>query len=370
MKYTLYQITKYFLILLVLFTFIVYLGKTQKLPKFLPDDVRNYIVDFSDYVLSYDTVKVIYKPIEVTIEFLADDGYTYRYTVLPQSVLDRFNNEIESMNNSLNLFLNNPLFETWILPNLVSSGAIVKESFRNYFPEDFYLGFVIYSSKGIEIFSFGVSKGENFRNVIYGEGLSFYDKYMLVIRKLSKDVDFIDGFFVLVVDKNKFFDYVLDHNSRNSFEIVYVVERGKIVYSSKEVPEEYLLENITSDSISIWGSSYRQRVLQYGNMELGFVFSNPSWVRWIYVILKVLLFIGVLVGLFFINKAIVSKLKASEEIKRKLILDLKNSVKRKQDLSINNFLVKATDDNLKFFEKFVEEDVKNTKSSRKISIFR
>lgn len=369
MKYTLYQITKYFLILIVIFVLVIYLGKTQKLPKFLPDDVRNSIVDFSDYVLSYETFRVVYSPIERGIEFLADDGYSYKYRVLPQSIIDRLNNEVESMNNSLNLFLNNPLFETWILPNLVSSSAIIKDTFKNYFSEDFYLGFVIYSSKMIDVFSLGVPREENFRGVVYDNGISFYGKNMVFVRRLSKDIDFLDGFFVLVIDKEKFFDYILNHD-KNSFEIVYIVHKDRVVYSTKNVPEEYLLKSLHLDVISILGGSYKQKVLTYNNVKIGFVFPNPTWVRWIYIVLKILVLLGFLVGLFFINRSIVMKLKKSEEIKRKLISDLKNSIGSKSDLSFNNLLVKTTEENLKFFDKFVEQDIKTTKTTKKMSIFR
>ncbi|MEN2998114.1 MAG: hypothetical protein ABDH28_03655, partial [Brevinematia bacterium] len=282
--------------------------------------------------------------------------------------------EMASVENSVNLFLNNPLFETWIIPSLIASDGVLKEAFRNYFPEDFYLGFLIYSSKMIDVFSLGVPRSESIKYVLNSQNkIKFYNGYLLKVRKLTKDMDFIDGFFVLVIDKDKFFNYLLG-DDKNSFELIYAVQGNEVVYSSREVPKDYLKLNISADSISIWGNTFRQSVIPYEDINVGFVIPKPSWVRWLYIFVKILLLAGFFVGFFYINSAIKRKLRYAEDMKQKIIKDLKKSFSGTSlpasDVSISNMLVKATEKNLKFFEAFVEQDVKSLKETKKLSIFR
>lgn len=341
---------------------------------FIPDDIRNALVDFSDYILSYETVKSIYLPIESVVDFLADDGYTYKYNMLPKSIVDRLDNEINSIDNTINLFLNNPLFETWIIPNLTSSDGILKETFKNYFSEEFYEGFSIYSSKMIEIFSLGIPKDENIKFSINSQKkISFFGDYLIIIRKLTKDLDFIDGYFVLTIDKNKFFNYILNDN-KDDFELVYVVLGNSIIFTSKDVSISYLQQNLESEYLSLWGSSFKQITTSYEDIKVYFVLPNPSWVRWIFVIIKIIVLAGVFVFLFYINKMIKKKLKQAEDTKTKVIKELKKSFNTNSlpssDTAINNILVKTTEENLKFFENFVQQDIKSLKQTKKTSIFR
>ncbi len=376
MKYVIYQVVKYFIVFIFAFVLIVYLAKTDRIPRFIPDDIRNGLVDFSDYVLSYEYFRVVYSPIESVIDFLADDGYVYAYNTVPKIVVERLDNEIKSAENIINLFLNNPLFETWIVPNIVSSDGILKETFKNYFSEDFYTGFVILSSKFVDVFSLNFPKDENIRYLLNSSGkLKFYSNYVLVIRKLSRDLDFIEGFFVLVLDKKKFFDRIFD-GEKSIFEIIYIVQGNNVVYSSKDVPYEYLRDQHYSDFVQLFGDTFKQSVVDYGNMKICFVLSKPSWVRWIYVFVKLLLFGGIIVLLFFINRSIKMRLKQSRDIRYKFVKELKSLISDKtisnSSAGISNLLVKTTEDNLKFFENFVEQDVKSMKDikKRRTSIFR
>ncbi|MFN4244773.1 MAG: hypothetical protein ACK4F9_01310 [Brevinematia bacterium] len=374
-KYRIYQLLKYSLMFIGTVILIVYLAKTDRLPKFIPDDVRNSLVDFSDYLLSYDYIRSIYSPIESTIDFLADDGYSYKYNVVPRMVLERFDNELKSIDNTINLFLNNPLFETWIVPNLISSDGILEEVFRNYFPENLYVGFFILSSKFVNIFSLGLPKDENIKYFLNSSAkFKFYRDYFLVVRKLSRDLDFLEGFFVLVIDKNKFLNYVLN-SEKSGFELVYIVQGNDVVYVSGDVSKEYLRDQYNSDVISILGNTFKQSVIDYQDFKICFVLPNPSWIRWVYIVLKLLLLAGVIVLLFYINRLIKLKIKQTRDIKHQLIKELKGVVSGKQVLgggqSFSNLLVRTTEDSLKFFENFVEQDIKSTKYKRsKTSIFR
>lgn len=375
MKYVLYQVGKYILITLTLVIVVIYLAKTDRLPMFLPDNVRNTLIDFSDYLLSYQTLRVVYSPFQSALDFIADDGYSYKYSVLPKTIVDRIHSEFSSIENSINLFLNNPLFETWIIPNTFPS-EVLKETFKNYFYEDFYSGFSIYSSKFIEIFSLGVStSNEDFRKFLLStDTVEYYKGYLLKVRKLSKYLDFIDGFLVIYIDKDKFFDHILG-SSKDDFALFYISLNKDIVYSSVGVPKEYLLDNMNSGYISLFGRTLSQKVLKYGSFDIGFVIPEPSWTRWIYVSLKILVLIGVIIILFYINRSIVLRLKKSSELKQKMIEEMKKIIKdrplQRSDMVISNLLVKTTEENLKFFESLVENDIKSSKElKKKISFFR
>lgn len=374
MKYRVYQIVKYSTFAILLTILVIYFAKTDRLPRFLPDDLRNTLVDASDYILSYEAIKTIYTPLESALDFLADDGYTHKYRVLPRSIVDRLDKEINAIENSINLFLNNPLFETWIVPNLVLSDGILEETFKNYFPEEFHLGFQIYSSKLIEIFSLNVPKDETIKHSLNSTSkIKLPKNYFLKVRKLSKDLDFIEGFFVLVMDKNRFFDFVLGNDKRN-FELIYIVQGNEIVYSSKSIPNEHLRQSISSETISIFGKTFRQKTVPYEDIKISFVIPNPTWVRWLNIGLKILILSGIVVLLFYANKLIKNKLKQAEDIKQKIIKELKRSISSsstpKSDVALYNMLVKTTEENLKFFESFVKHDIDSTKKTKKVSIFR
>ncbi|MCX8029736.1 MAG: hypothetical protein N2712_07075 [Brevinematales bacterium] len=367
MKYTLYQVAKYTFVFFVLFIFFIYLSKTDRLPRFIPDDVRNTLIDFSDYLLSYDTFSVVFSVFQSFFDFLADDGYSYKYSLLPKAIVDRLSSEFDAINNSINLFLNNPLFETWIIPNTFPQG-ILKETFRNYFSEDFYTGFSIYSSKFIQIFSLGVPESDDVKQFLVSfDGFSFHKDYILKYRKLSRDLDLIDGYFVLYIDKKKFFDYVLG-DSKREFEMVYFYYGGNIVYLSRDVSIDYVLRNIDSQKIELFGNIFAQRTFKYDGMIIGFVIPNPSWTRFLYVGFKILVFLAFLFILFRINISIRDKLKRERDIRYRMIKDLKkavSSLSKPSDMAISNLLVKATEENLKYFEALVENDKKTESISKK-----
>lgn len=375
MKYVVYQASKYILITIILIAVIMYLAKTDRLPMFLPDSVRNTLIDLSDYLLSHQTLRAVYSPFHSALDFIADDGYSYKYSVLPKTIVDRLRSEFSSIENSINLFLNNPLFETWIIPNTFPT-EILEETFKNYFYEDFYSGFSIYSSKFIEIFSLGIStSNEDFRKFLLStDTVKHYKDYILKVRKLSKYLDFIDGFLVVYIDKNKFFEHILA-SSKDDFALFYVSLNNDILYSSTSVPKEYLLENMGSEYISLFGKTLRQKVLKYESLDIGFVIPEPSWTRWIYVSLKVSILIGIIAVLFYVNRNIVLRLKKSSELKKKMIDEIKKIIKdqplKRSDMAISNLLVKTTEENLKFFESLVENDVKTFKElKKKVSFFR
>ncbi|MGB9621337.1 MAG: hypothetical protein ACP5PT_01440 [Brevinematia bacterium] len=371
MGYKIYQLLKYFLISVIVFLGVLYMAKTDRLPKFIPDDIRNSLVDFSDSVLSYDMFKVVYKPFSDVVDFLADDGYTYKYEELPKVLVDRINSELNVVDNNINLLLNNPLFETWIVTSLVSGSQILKEVFTNYFNENFYVGFGVYNSKLYKIFSYSTPELKN-PGVLLNGNISFYDNYLLRIKKLSKEVDFIEGYFVVFIDAKKFFDYVFD-SEKDNFEIIFLYSGGKVYYSTRQYDYNYISSIIGIPEVNIGGKSFFQKQLSFSNINIGFVYPKPSAIRWVFIGVKLIILGVILYFLIILNNLIKSKLAYSQERKKMIIKSLRNGVRMlpfKSDEEIHNTLVKATEKNLRYFEEFVKTDISSSKASKKkISFF-
>lgn len=371
MKYKLYQFLKYTTIALLLFLLIVYIGKTDRLPRFIPDDIRNALVDFSDSVLSHDTFKSIYVPFAKVVDFLADDGYTYKYEELPKIILERINTELFAIDNNVNLFLNNPLFETWIITSLASQSPIVKGVFTNYFSEDFYCGFSIYNSKLREVFSYAPLELKN-PGLLLKNTLVFYDGYLLKVKNLSKDIDFIDGYFVVFIDSKKFFDYVLN-SEKDDFNVIFVYEGDKVYYSTKMYDFDYLSSILGKSEVFINGKSFFQKNVPFYNMSISFVYPKPSFIRWIFIVFKLLVFGFIVYFLILLNNSIKQKLSYSEEKKKILVKSLKREIgvlPFKSEEQLHNTFIKTTEQTLKYFDEFVKTDVSSTKETKKkVSLF-
>ncbi len=373
MKYFVYQVVKYLLMILLLFVFVLYLAKTEKLPRFLPDEVKNYLIDFSDVVLSYDVFLKIYKPFSAVFDFLADDGYHYKYKTLPEVILKRLDAAVGEIDNDINLFVNNPLFETWVIQSLIGgNNQVLYDLMKNSFDYPYLIGIGIYSSRGVEIAYNGKEVNKDVIDyVISRRQLALVGPYFVKVRELKKDIDFIDGRLLVILDAKLFFKEVFNSELKD-FRDVYIVDyySTNVLFSLNGTSAALLRENAFKENLEIEGESLNNKVLSYRDLfYVGFVYSKPNFLRVVNIAFRIVLIVGILVLLVWLNlkaKEELTKVSRKEEM---LLKQLKGNLKQlphgdvKEKKDINNLFVVSTDQSLNYFENFVKTDIEVSKET-------
>jgi hypothetical protein len=381
MKYFIYQVVKYLLIVLFLVAFVLYLARTDKLPRFLPDEVRNYIIDFSDVVLSYDIFSEIYKPFSLVFDFLADDGYQYKYSTLPEVIIKRLDSTVDKIDNDINLFVNNPLFESWVIQSLIGGkNQVLYDLMKSSFDYAYLVGIGIYSSRGVEIAYSGNEVSKDIINYAINnrKQLVLVGPYLIRVRELKKDVDFIDGKLLVILDSKLLLKEVFN-SELSDFKDVYVLDyySTNVLFSLNGTDAAILRENAFKGSLEIGRESLNNKVLSYKDLfYVGFIYSKPNFLRVINIAFRIIIIVGALILLIWLNLRIkeeLTKVSKKEEI---LLKQLRNGLKQlpykgvNEKKDINNLFVISTDQSLKYFENFVKTDVEVSKEASNRSLFR
>jgi hypothetical protein len=381
MKYFIYQVVKYLLIVLFLVVLVLYLARTDKLPRFLPDEVRNYIIDFSDVVLSYDIFSEIYKPFSLVFDFLADDGYQYKYSTLPEVIIKRLDSTVDKIDNDINLFVNNPLFESWVIQSLIGGkNQVLYDLMKISFDYAYLVSIGIYSSRGVEIAYSGNEVSKDVINYAINnrKQLVLVGPYLIRVRELKKDVDFIDGKLLVILDSKLLLKEVFN-SELSDFKDVYVLDyySTNVLFSLNGTDAAILRENAFKGSLEIGREGLNNKVLSYNDLfYVGFIYSKPNFLRVINIAFRIIIIVGVLILLIWLNLRIkeeLTKVSKKEEI---LLKQLKDGLKQlpykggNEKKDINNLFVISTDQSLKYFENFVKTDVEVSKEASNRSLFR
>jgi hypothetical protein len=381
MKYFIYQVVKYLLIVLFLVALVLYLARTDKLPRFLPDEVRNYIIDFSDVVLSYDIFSEIYKPFSLVFDFLADDGYQYKYSTLPEVIIKRLDSTVDKIDNDINLFVNNPLFESWVIQSLIGGkNQVLYDLMKSSFDYAYLVSIGIYSSRGVEIAYSGNEVSKDVINYAINnrKQLVLVGPYLIRVRELKKDVDFIDGKLLVILDSKLLLKEVFN-SELSDFKDVYVLDyySTNVLFSLNGTDAAILRENVFKGSLDIGRESLNNKVLSYKDLfYVGFIYSKPNFLRVINIAFRIIIIVGVLILLIWLNLKIkeeLTKVGKKEEI---LLKQLRNGLKQlpykggNEKKDINNLFVISTDQSLKYFENFVKTDVEVSKEASNRSLFK
>jgi len=365
MKYFAYQVAKYFLILLVTVILVLYLAKNDKLPRFLSDEVRNYLVDLSDTILSYDIFSKVYTPFSAVFDFLADDGYHYKYETLPDTILKRLDGFVFSIDNDINLFTNNPVFESWIIQSIIKGKSqVLDEVISNYFNYPYLIGVGIYSARGIEITYYGKNIPSEIVNYTINsrKKLVLNGPYFARIKELKKDVDFIDGYLIVFLDSKLFFKEVFNSELKD-FKNIYILDPyTNILYSMLDI-NDTIKDNAFNSTMNIYGEVFNNKVVPYKNLfYVGFTYPKPNFLRVINIAFRIILVVGILILLVWLNLKIKSELTKINKREEMLLKQLKSGLKQlpyksiKEKKDINNLYVTSTEQSLKYFENFVKND--------------
>ncbi len=357
-----YRILKYTLIFVIVFGGLIYLSRTDRFPKILPEEFRLFIIDVSDTILSPKFVNQIYRSFDSFIDLLADDGYTSKYNSLPIIIKDRFVSEISFLESKINIFLSNPLVETLFIENLISKNGnttifnkVLKETFEDKYIRSLeiatYTGNVIFSSSSKE------TPQDEVKYIMFSKEKVIFSRNEIILKRdLRENIDFIKGTLILKIDPSEFIIKVAN-SEFGSFKNIYLSQHnGQILFSFEKIDDKLDLNQI---EVEILGTPLRNKAIElYPGVYLGFMYRGPGFERYIFIAIKVLVFVGVILLLIWLNRKIVRRIEYVKNKEKFLIKELKAlSGSRKNDSKLHNqrelFFLETAEKNLNFLENLI-----------------
>ncbi len=369
-----YYVFKYTMEFLVVSALIIALARSGKMPGIVPVEVVDFIVDFSDSLLSSETADKVAKFVFSVRDFVLDDGHQKKYDAILNAVSDSARQMINRVFDSMYLFSQNSSFRLALFEYSLGRGAGEISSSLDRFLEsssEFVESVGIVDLSG-SLISISGSKeipemDKKLLESVFNSGRSrvFVDGGKLIFLKpLREDVEGVDGIMFVVSPFDSFVRNLA--KEFKEYQISVFSLSGKKIVSWSDDNLLPVVAKLIKDEATDW----KAREVFYlpdgsgGELKIYAVYPRPSWVNSAFVILKVSIMVFLIVFLVFLNRQIKESLKEPERITQKALeevkqarLMLESAVKRENGKSGDDELSSLSLRSEKWLEEYWQQQV-------------